>query len=55
MAKTKVTKKQLLNEMDEVLSTLNLLRSALHAETSLKQEILADYNRRFRELAPKKK
>lgn len=49
---TKVTKKELLREMDEKLFNLNLLRSALEAEKSLKQETLESYKKRFYELVP---
>jgi hypothetical protein len=46
----KITKSKLLKEIDEKLASLNLLRSALAAEQSLKQENLQMYQTHFNEL-----
>lgn len=51
----KLTKSQLLQEMDEILQDLNLLKSALEADQSRKQEDLARYAERFYELINKDK
>lgn len=51
MAKSsKVTKKQLLHDIDMKLNALNLLRSALQVDPSRKEETLVDYANRFDEL-----
>lgn len=48
--KQKLTKANLLKEMDNKLQSLNLLRSALSADASRKQEDLENYQRQFRDL-----
>jgi hypothetical protein len=53
MAKTKdnkLTKATLLKVMDAKLQDLNLLRSALQADASRKQEDLENYEKQFLEL-----
>jgi hypothetical protein len=47
MAETKLTKARLLNQMDEKLQRINLLKAALQAEAHIKQETLTDYKKRF--------
>jgi hypothetical protein len=51
---TKTTKKQLLDEIDEKVNALNLLRSALQVDPSRKPETLSDYAKRFDELLKSK-
>lgn len=51
----KVTKKKLLEEIDEKLQQLNLLRSALAGDQSRKQDDLDNYQKHFYELINKKK
>jgi uncharacterized protein (UPF0305 family) len=53
--KDKLTKAVLLKAMDEKLSDLNLLRSALQADQSRKQEDLEHYQKQFMELMQLKK
>lgn len=53
MAKTesgKITKAALLKAMDEKLQALNLLKSALQADQSRKQDVLENYQKQFHEL-----
>jgi hypothetical protein len=49
----KLTKASLLKAIDEKLQALNLLRSALHADPSRKQEDIENYDRQFRNLFSK--
>jgi hypothetical protein len=51
----KITKKKLLQEMDDKLQALNLLRSALEADAARKQEELESYKKQFYLLINKKK
>ena len=51
----KITKKKLLEEIDEKLQQLNLLKSALANDQSRKQEDLDNYQKHFYELINKKK
>jgi hypothetical protein len=51
----KITKKKLLQEMDEKLQELNLLKSALEGDSSRKQEDLDNYKKQFYTLINKKK
>jgi hypothetical protein len=51
----KLTKKKLLQEMDEKLQQLNLLKSALEADPARKQEELAGYRKQFYAIINKKK
>jgi hypothetical protein len=53
--KEKITKAKLLKEIDEKLQSLNLLRSALQADPSRKQDDLDDYQRQYMELVNLKK
>jgi hypothetical protein len=53
--KEKITKAALLKAMDEKLQDLNLLRSALQADQSRKQEDLDNYRKQFLELMQVKK
>lgn len=46
----KITKAVLLKEIDEKLQALNLLRSALQADQSCKQDDLENYRKQFYEL-----
>jgi hypothetical protein len=48
--KGKITKAQLLREIDEKLQSVNLLRSALQADPSRKQEDLENYHQQYLEL-----
>jgi hypothetical protein len=47
---SKITKKKLLSEIDQKLTDLNLLRSALEGDPARKQEELEAYEKRFYEL-----
>jgi hypothetical protein len=49
-AKEKLTKAGLLKALDEKLQSANLLRSALQADPSRKQEDLENYHNQFIEL-----
>jgi hypothetical protein len=51
----KLTKKKLLQEMDEKLQELNLLRSALEGDPARKQEELQYYKKQFYLAINKKK
>jgi hypothetical protein len=51
----KITKSKLLEEIDDKLQALNLLRSALAGEKSLKQDNLQMYQTHFHELINLKK
>jgi hypothetical protein len=51
----KITKKKLLQEMDQKLQELNLLKSALESDSSRKQEDLDNYKKQFYTLINKKK
>lgn len=53
--KRKLTKAVLLKEMDVVLQDLNLLRSALQADASRKQEDLDQYEKQFYDLLKRSK
>lgn len=53
--KKKLTKAGLLKEMDMVLQDLNLLRSALQADASRKQEDLDTYEKQFSEVLKRSK
>jgi len=53
--KDKLTKAALVKAMDEKLSGLNLLRSALQADQSRKQEDLENYQKQFEDLMQLKK
>ena len=46
----KITKKQLLDDIDEKVTALNLLRSALQVDQSRKPEVLNEYAKKFDEL-----
>lgn len=46
----KITKKQLLDDIDEKVTALNLLRSALQVDQSRKPETLNDYAKKYDEL-----
>lgn len=50
----KLTKKKLLQEMDEKLQALNLLRSALEADQARTQDELKRYRKQFQDLFNKK-
>lgn len=50
MAATKLTRATLLSKIDDKLQRLNLLKAALQAESHVKQETLADYQKRFEAL-----
>ena len=52
---SKLTKKKLLEDMDEVLQRLNLLRSALEGDPARKQDDLLKYKKLFDEIVYKKK
>lgn len=51
----KYTKKKLLQEMDDKLQALNLLRSALEADPARKQSELDAYKKQFYAIINKKK
>ena len=51
----KITKKKLMEELDEKLQQLNLLKSALTNDPSRKQEDLDNYKKHFYEIINKKK
>jgi phage terminase large subunit len=51
----KLTKKKLLQEMDEKLQELNLLKSALEGDPARKQEELQYYRKQFYSMINKKK
>jgi hypothetical protein len=51
----RITKKKLLQEIDEKLQSLNLLKSALDADPARKQEELENYKKQFYLLINKKK
>jgi hypothetical protein len=51
----KITKKKLLEELDEKIQQLNLLKSALQSDPSRKQEDLDNYKKHFWELINRKK
>ena len=51
----KMTKKKLLQEMDEKLQALNLLRSALEGDPARKQDEIESYKKQFYTLINKKK
>lgn len=51
----KITKKKLLQEMDEKLQALNLLRSALEGDPARKQAELDSYKKQFYAIINKKK
>jgi hypothetical protein len=51
----KLTKKQLLQQMDEKLQALNLLYSALQNQSNPKQEDLENYQKQFNAQIGKKK
>lgn len=56
MAAKKMTKKDLLYEIDEKIQSLSLLKSALQADRSRKSEMLDEYRIKFGELlSPKNK
>ncbi len=52
MAKPKkaTDKKALLNEIEEKIQALNLLKSALQTDRSRKEETLIEYRKKYREL-----
>lgn len=50
MPADKITKKKLLNMMDDKLQQLNLLRSALNGDPARKQEELEAYKKKFEAL-----
>jgi hypothetical protein len=52
---SKLTKKKLLEEMDDVLQRLNLLRSALEGDPARKQDDLQKYKKLLNEIMNKKK
>ena len=52
---SKLTKSKLLEEMDDVLQRLNLLRSALEGDPARKQEEIQKYKKLFYEIINKKK
>jgi hypothetical protein len=51
----KITKKKLMEELDEKIQQLNLLKSALQNDPSRKQEDLENYKKHFWELVGRKK
>jgi hypothetical protein len=51
---SKLTKVQLMRQIDEKLTGLNLLKSALLVDASRTQERLLDYQKRLYELVGKK-
>ena len=51
----KITKKKLLQEMDEKLQALSLLKGALEADPARKQEELESYRKQFYSIINKKK
>jgi len=54
MAKKKTTdKKALLNEIEEKIQALNLLKSTLQSDRSRKEETLDEYRKKFIELLRK--
>lgn len=55
MPETKITKAKLLSQMEDKLQKLNLMKAALQSESHIKQETLADYQRRFEALFQKGK
>ena len=52
---SKITKAQLMRQIDEKLSDLNLIKSALQVDPSRTQENLLNYQTRFLELVSEKK
>ena len=55
MPSAKITKKELLDEIESRIQALNLLKSALLGERSRKPEVLADYEKQFHDLVALKK
>ena len=51
----KITKKKLLQEMDEKLQALNLLKGALEADPARKQSELESYKKQFHAIINRKK
>ena len=52
---TKITKAQLMKQIDEKLTDLNLIKSALLVDPSRTQETLQNYQTRFLEIISEKK
>jgi hypothetical protein len=52
---SKLSKSKLLEEIDDVLQRLNLLRSALEGDPARKQDELQKYKKLFNEIVNKKK
>jgi hypothetical protein len=46
----KPTKKNLVDQIDEKIQALNLLKSALQADRSRKPEMLEEYNHKFQDV-----
>jgi hypothetical protein len=44
------TKKELIDQIDEKIQALNLLKSALQGDRSRKPEMLEEYNQKFQDL-----
>jgi hypothetical protein len=51
----KITKAQLMRQIDEKLTDLNLIKSALQVDPSRTQETLLNYQTRFLEIISEKK
>ena len=51
----KLTKKDLINMIDEKIQALNLLKSALQGDRSRKPEMLQDYKDKFDDLMDSKR
>jgi hypothetical protein len=52
---SKITKAQLMRQIDEKLADLNLLKSALQVDPSRTQETFLNYQTRFQEIISEKK
>ncbi|HEY5825524.1 MAG TPA: hypothetical protein VIT44_14210 [Cyclobacteriaceae bacterium] len=52
---SKITKAQLMKQIDEKLADLNLLKSALQVDPSRTQETFLNYQNRFQEIISEKK
>ena len=52
---SKITKAQLMRQIDEKLADLNLLKSALQVDPSRTQETFINYQTRFQEIISEKK
>jgi hypothetical protein len=50
MAKSAITKKQLLNDIEAKVTALNLLRSALQVDQSRKPETWNEYAKKYQDL-----